>query len=409
MGLVDNELNKKPSYEIYKTAVAKMRKQQEENKNFVVPEIFFAGFPALIEYKGEEKIIAIDAPEGWEIKTLGDNKFEVIPKLQKYSGETFPIILKTEKKEYKKYVEVVSPIQIAQSIHQNNHLEAGAKTQITLTTHNISPNKVEGKIKIVLPKNWAALAKEKEITLSPHEYKDISFEVLPSKELAPGRYDLCAKVEMNGVEVKEINFTKGVNFICKKINEENFTTELLLETPLCRIEHPKIESYISFWYDKNYLYFGCIVKKGKIIQRKSGPEMWLEDSVQLSFDTLSDAVEGGGYDLDDYEYLFALTPEGPVVWRYAAPEEESYVGKVKGNVFLDVEQIEGKIVYKAKISWEELKPFNIKKMKLLPVSVLINYFNEKKGEREMAYFGRGLKDAKLPYENIALQFDERGV
>jgi len=407
MGLVDNELNKKPSYEIYKTSVAKIRKQREENKEFIVPEIFFAGSPAIIEYKGKEEIISLEVPDGWEIKTVNNNKFEIIPKLQKYTGETFPIILRTDKKEYKKYVEAVSPIQIAQSVEQNNHLEPGVKAQISLTTCNISPNNVQGKIKVILPKDWSASEAEKEIILSPQEYKNISFDILPSEGLKPDRYNLRAKVEMNGIEVKEINFTKGINLMCKMINGKVFTTALLLKTPLHRIEHPKIESYINFWYDENYLYFGCIIKKNKLIQRKVGYEMWLEDSVQLCFDALSNAVEGGGYDLDDYEYLFALTSEGPIVWRYAAPEEVSYVGKVDKNISLDVEQTEGKIIYKAVISWEELKPFDITKMKLLPFSVLINYFDEEKGVRETIHFGGGLKDGKFPYENVALQFEER--
>ena len=74
-------------------------------------------------------------------------------------------------------------------------------------------------------------------------------------------------------------------------------------------------------WDDNKFYFAAIVRDETFEQKLAGTGMWANDSFQLAFDPLNNALGSSfdaqrGYGADDSEFGIALTPQGPQTWQW---------------------------------------------------------------------------------------------
>jgi hypothetical protein len=144
-------------------------------------------------------------------------------------------------------------------------------------------------------------------------------------------------------------------------------------------------------WDERCLYFACRVRDDTFQQHRIGADIWREDSVQVAFDPLHNAAESPhGYGADDYEYGFALTPEGPQVWRwYAAGRRRT--GRVR-SVRLAIERMGDETIYEAAIPWRELAPMPRRAGHRFGVAVQVN--DEDGMGRAVVEWGGGISGPK---------------
>jgi glycoprotein endo-alpha-1,2-mannosidase len=105
-------------------------------------------------------------------------------------------------------------------------------------------------------------------------------------------------------------------------------------------------------WDNDSFYVGVEVTDDMHVQTETGARMWTGDSVQFAIDARGDRSRA--YDDDDYEYGLALSPEGPVVWRWQAAGYRR-VGEVS-SAKLAVRRSGTKTVYELALPWDQLNP-----------------------------------------------------
>ena len=86
---------------------------------------------------------------------------------------------------------------------------------------------------------------------------------------------------------------------------------------------------IKAWltYDKDNFYFTAEVTDDSHCQKRTGPDIWMNDSFQIGFDIKADALDPtfnnkSGYDSNDIELGIALTPKGPQVFSWQHPTDK---------------------------------------------------------------------------------------
>ena len=180
------------------------------------------------------------------------------------------------------------------------------------------------------------------------------------------------------------------NHICKKtdkpplIDGDLSEWENIPSIPLIHVGKPKNYSgsedhgaKMYLMYDEENLYFAAEVRDNLFAQDYLEGGIGAGDCIILLFDPLRDArgkysylgelqegfdwingksrrIEECGYGAgpDDYQYGFALTKGGPLVWRwFSKPEKE--IGTIK----LAVVKEGKKLLYEISIPWEDIAPF----------------------------------------------------
>jgi len=114
-----------------------------------------------------------------------------------------------------------------------------------------------------------------------------------------------------------------------------------------------LSAKLYFMVDAENLYLAIDVTDDVHDQAEAGQLIWQGDSVQLAFDPLHNP-ETMRHRVDDYEYGFALTSKGPVVWRWKSGPGKSD-GETSG-VPMVAKKRDGGIVYEAAIPFGELSP-----------------------------------------------------
>ena len=120
-------------------------------------------------------------------------------------------------------------------------------------------------------------------------------------------------------------------------------------------------------YDEENFYFAACVVDDIFIQEKTGSSIWANDSFQIGFDTLNNALSpeiGGrlGYDIDDYEYGIALTKEGPQCYCWTASVENKQLENKLMNFPLAIKRINPTTTnYELAIPWKYLLPLHVEK------------------------------------------------
>jgi hypothetical protein len=108
----------------------------------------------------------------------------------------------------------------------------------------------------------------------------------------------------------------------------------------------------GFQWDDERLYFACRVIDDNHEQPYQDANLWKGDCIQLAFDAARDAVRMAGYDDNDTELALALTPRGPMLWRYACPPDK-YVGALPRE-YLAARRTGNETFYEAAIPWRDL-------------------------------------------------------
>lgn len=133
------------------------------------------------------------------------------------------------------------------------------------------------------------------------------------------------------------------------------------------------------WDEKN-LYLKITVADDVFYQTKSDGTVWLEDSVQIGFDThpeLKDLYSplAGVFTKKITEMAFAKTPGKNLAWRHKTHNpEELALGDVSAAVHADIQRDEDKkaTVYNLSIPWHEIGLARVEKGKTIGVSILVN-------------------------------------
>lgn len=150
-----------------------------------------------------------------------------------------------------------------------------------------------------------------------------------------------------------------------------------------------------FAWNEKALYVGVEVEDPQHVQTKPGSEIFAEDSIQVGFDALANALPGEPYGPDDYEYGFALTKKGPIAWRYECPgwKPAGRVNNVKVAIRRD--DFAGVTTYEVAIPWAELDPVEPVAGKVFCASVLVNDVGTDHQRRTMEW-GGGIAGKKQP-------------
>ena len=158
-------------------------------------------------------------------------------------------------------------------------------------------------------------------------------------------------------------------------------------------------------YDMEHFYFAAEVVDDVNVNGRKGFGIWGNDSFQIAFDTMNDALSDDlsknmGYDSNDYEFGVALTPEGPECFCYTAGAENKALDNKTSPFKVMVKKSEsGNMIYELAIPWTALAP-----LKPVPGAAfgfnLINLDTDKAGKSSLYGVGLtpGIVEGKKPHE-----------
>jgi hypothetical protein len=153
-------------------------------------------------------------------------------------------------------------------------------------------------------------------------------------------------------------------------------------------------------YDHENLYMTARVHDDVYSQTKQGEEIWSGDSIQF-------AVSAGmpGENLQWYEYGMALTPQGPELYRWMAPQGIE-PGSIANPVLQVTRDEEAKdTIYLLALPWSDLAPI-VPRDGILSLSIVINE-NDGNGRKGYVEWGSGIGSSKQSslFKPIQLQND----
>jgi len=119
------------------------------------------------------------------------------------------------------------------------------------------------------------------------------------------------------------------------------------------------------WDDKNF-YITAKVKDNVFRQNKEPDNIWAEDALQVAFDSGNNSYGALGYNGDDLEYGFALTPNGPVCYCWQNPDKNKM--GLRKDISTVVKRSGTDTIYEAAIPISEL---NLKPDKLFGFNFLV--------------------------------------
>ena len=107
-------------------------------------------------------------------------------------------------------------------------------------------------------------------------------------------------------------------------------------------------------YDRDNLYLLADVRDDVHWQKAEPGRLWSGDSIQLAIDTGANATPDAGFDKDDYEFGFGLTPSVPqkeLTYIYQHGRAKAALTAVKCNIFRQGDRT----CYRIAIPWDALK------------------------------------------------------
>ena len=112
-------------------------------------------------------------------------------------------------------------------------------------------------------------------------------------------------------------------------------------------------------WDDEAFYFAARVRDDVHVQERTGSSIWANDSFQIAFDPLNDALPpeftgSSGYDPDDLEFGIALTPEGPQTFQWTGSPDGA--GRLVPQLPLAVTREGDYTLYEWAVPWEHLAP-----------------------------------------------------
>jgi hypothetical protein len=170
-------------------------------------------------------------------------------------------------------------------------------------------------------------------------------------------------------------------------------------------ERPGLEgAFFKVCWDSRALYFAAEVIDREMRQTRVDGSIWEEDCVQLAVDA-SPREDSSDRPAAKYcsEFGFALTSEGPLVWRWIAPEGKE-PGRVQG-VSTAVERRGDRTYYEAALPWNELSMEKVEEGEWIGLSVSVNDAGSQSGRRFLAW-GGGILGSKNPALHVPLVLAE---
>ncbi|WP_373232765.1 hypothetical protein [Cohnella sp.] len=140
-------------------------------------------------------------------------------------------------------------------------------------------------------------------------------------------------------------------------------------------------------YDDNHLYMYARVHDDVFSQPYQGDAIWGGDSIQF-------AVSAGmpGENLQWYEYGMALTPLGPELYRWMAPQGVVTGSIANPNLQVTRDETANDTIYQLALPWSELAPI-VTSDGILSMSILVNE-NDGSGRRGYVEWGGGIGSSK---------------
>lgn len=136
-------------------------------------------------------------------------------------------------------------------------------------------------------------------------------------------------------------------------------------------------------WDQQALYVTAVVENVQPNQTAREPrDIWKQDGVMVAADCGNDALPAsfnrkGGYDDNDAELAFALTPSGPATYKYHGAPAAS-------PMKCDVRQENGRFIYEITIPWERLAPLQPKEGSVFKMNLL--YTHAAKPDSTLTYW-----------------------
>ncbi len=182
------------------------------------------------------------------------------------------------------------------------------------------------------------------------------FSISADKNLAPGHY--AVNIDVGG-KVKDW-IAVEVPATAKKLTPKlDASLDDWKDASSFALAKPAANGYDFigkgwFGYDDNALYAAFEVDDAKHVQTREPGELWQEDCVQIAIDPRMDGArtQSGGYREDDYEYAFAQTATGPMVYRSKGTDWKP-AGLVN-DAKLAFRTAGGKSIYEVAIPWTEV-------------------------------------------------------
>lgn len=140
-------------------------------------------------------------------------------------------------------------------------------------------------------------------------------------------------------------------------------------------------------YDQDNLYMTARVHDDVYSQTKQGGEIWSGDSIQF-------AISAGmpGENLQWYEYGMALTPLGPELYRWMAPQGIEPGPISNPNLQVTRDEATKDTIYQLALPWDQLTPI-VPSDGILSLSIVINE-NDGNGRKGYVEWGSGIGSSK---------------
>ena len=221
---------------------------------------------------------------------------------------------------------------------------------VTVEVKNTFDSAVSGRIRLTPPDGWVAES-EKEINIPAGDTQYVEFKIDSVKKVPFNEYCFNISVEdENGEELahreKLLDFRIMV-YDEKDYNPETFDGSIQgwEDAYPIYVAAPENPGDINSWlgsdrslkmlakWNENSLYILADVYDVVHNNTYTGSNIWQGDSLQIAFDTFMNGLAPGttkGYQSDDYEFGFGLTPKGIENYQYIA--SDSPIGNIEENI-----------------------------------------------------------------------------
>lgn len=299
---------------------------------------------------------------------------------------------------------------------------------ITVEVKSTYDDEFVGKLILEAPDGWV-VESEKEVSIPSGETIYVDFKVEKAAKVKYNEYFFKMRMlNEAGEEVatreRMLDFRIMV-YDNTRFNPENFTGDIQgweNAYPIY-IEAPENPSDINSWiglnrsmkvlskWNEDALYFMVDVYDSVHNNTFTGFDLWQGDSVQIAIDTLLNGLAPNtksGFQSDDYEYGFGLTPSGLETYVYYGPDVK--VGQIETQMFNMVRNDElGLARYLIKLPKENIKQVNLKQGNRFGFNIAVNDADVLLREGFSQYTS-GICDSKNPslYKTFELVAGDNG-
>ncbi len=403
-GLVTYSGKPKKTFEAFARAMERDRERRERAAAIAGPSVLHPGFPAAFVLQGELARClrpTFRLPEGWTAQrrdATGENPvFQVTPAADAETGKTYAVGIEDPAGDAValRYVELQDPVQIRGAVDERAMVNFEGARPLGITFQNISPFALRATLRGTMPGGWR-LDKPAPVMLRPGAEATTALSVHAPEDAGPGWHvaQVQAVAEARAGTPLELRF--GIAPPCPRIESRDD-----LPAPTIRAGTDERGFAARIGWSDEFLFLEVDVRDASHHQSvEKGFDLWREDSLQIGFDPLFDAVKGARYQADDYEYVFALGERAGVrSLRYAGPASVGDAPEVRTEIQRD--ERANRTLYRIAFPWESLRPLEPGVGRTFGLSILQNDFDGR--ERHTVEWGGGIADVKAPWFFVGVQ------